>query len=383
MRLEPAIPAAVLGAVRAPFLEARATALDAPIVQPLGLFLDFAGETLRERLFVVQGSNGEESCLRPDFTLPAVRAHIDSGAPGGRYLYEGHVFRVAPRGAARAEEFLQIGLEVFETLSDLGEPAVSDAHMAALAWRAAAAGGRDDLILMLGDVGLFGAFIETLGLAGPLTARLKRAFQSPRRLRLELEAAASGTPVPARDGDRLAGLLGDLSEAEATAVLEEIWALAGIEPVGGRSAGEIVHRLAERAALAKAPSLGREQAEMITRFLAIADAPAAALAAVAELAGPASPALETALRAWRQRLEGLAKAGVPADRTRLSTAFGRTFGYYDGMLFEVRSAALPRDAPVAAGGRYDSVPARLGAAHAVGALGSMVRPGRAWSEGWP
>ena len=68
---------------------------------------------------------------------------------------------------------------------------------------------------------------------------------------------------------------------------------------------------------------------------------------------------------------------------RFSASFGRAFGYYDGMLFEVRSAALPDDQPVAAGGRYDSLPARLGARVATGAVGCMVRPARAWSKGQP
>jgi ATP phosphoribosyltransferase regulatory subunit len=380
VRLEPAIPAPVLEAVRAPFLRMGAMAMDAPILQPLGLFLDFAGETLRERLFVVQGPGGAESCLRPDFTLPAVRAHVDGGAVSGRYLYEGHAFRVAPPGATRAEEFLQIGLEVFGPAED-GDPAEADARMAALAWRAAAAGGRTDLTLLLGDVGLYGAFIDTLGLADPLAARLKRAFHSPRRLRLELDAA--DTDAPARSGDRLAGLLAGLSEADATLALEDIWALAGITPVGGRSAAEIVHRLVERAALAKAPRLSRDQGRMISRFLAIADAPAMALEAVAELAGPGRPALAAVLEAWGRRLTILDQVGIPAERLRLSTAFGRTFGYYDGPLFEVRSAALAPDEAVAAGGRYDGVPGRLGASRAMGAVGCMVRPGRAWSEGWP
>lgn len=374
MRLETPVPAEIFAAVQAPFLETAAYTLDAPVLQPLGLLLDIAGETLRERLFVVQAGGGPEACLRTDFTLPAVQAHLESGRPSGRYVYSGHAFRVAPRGVERAEEFPQIGVEAFET----GDPVLADAGMAALAWRAAAAGGRDDLTLLMGDIGLFAAFVDALGLAPPLAARLIRAFSSPRRLRAELARIGEGASRPGLGGESLAAMLACLSESAATAVLQDIWALAGIEPVGGRGAAEIVQRLAERAALADAPRLTDAQADLITRFLAVSGTPAAALDAVAALVGAPNPALEAARHAWARRLDALAKAGVPADRLRFSAAFGRAFGYYDGALFEVRSAALGDDQPIAAGGRYDGLPARLGAHLTTGAVGCMVRPGRAW-----
>ena len=376
MRLEPPVPADVLAAIEAPFAQIPAHVLDAPVLQPLGLLLDLAGETLRDRLFIVQAQGGAEACLRTDFTLPAVQAHIDSGRASGRYFYSGHAFRVAPRGVERAEEFPQLGVEAFEP----GDPALADAQMAALAWRAAAAGGRDDLTLLMGDIGLFAAFVGALDLAPPLAARLTRAFSSPRRLRAELARNGADAPATtARDGDSLATMLAGFSEDAAATVLQDIWSLAGIEPVGGRSAAEIVQRLAERAALADAPRLTEAQADLITRFLAIADTPSTALDAVAKLVGAASPALDAARQAWARRLEALAKAGAPADRLRFSAAFGRAFGYYDGALFEVRSAALGDDQPVAAGGRYDGLPARLGGALSTGAVGCMVRPGRAWA----
>ena len=369
------MPADVLAAIQAPFREVAAETLDAPILQPLGLLLDLAGETLRERLFVVQG-DGPEACLRPDFTIPALRAHIASGRPSGRYFYTGHAFRVAPRDADRAEEFLQLGVEAFEH----GDRAAADAEMAALAWRASVAGGRTDLTLLMGDVGLFGAFIDALELAPPLAMRLKRVFAAPRRLRLELEGAMSQATGGEVAGGRLAALLSGLSEEEATGVLEDIRAMAGIEPVGGRSPAEIVHRLAERAALAAAPRLTLEQADLVRRFLAIAGEPAESLAAVERLVGGVTPSLDLAAKTWGRRLATLACAGVPHDRIRFSAAFGRAFGYYDGVLFEIRSAALGDDQPVAAGGRYDSLPARLGAALNTGAVGCMVRPGRAWMQ---
>jgi ATP phosphoribosyltransferase regulatory subunit len=379
VRVEPQLPAPVLAKIRSPFDEMGATAIDPPVVQPLGLILDLSGEAMRERLILVQADGGAEAALRPDFTIPAARLHIDSGRTGGRYVYEGKAFRAAPKGRQAYEEFLQIGLEAFET----GAAPEADAEIAGLAWRAAVAGGRKDLTLQLGDVGLYGAFVDTLGLAEPLAARIKRAFASPRRLRAALDRAAAGgpAPAPAANGERLASLLAGLPEAEAAAVLQDLWALAGIEPAGGRSAGEIVHRLAERTAVARAPELNADQATLISRYLAISDAPAKALEAVARLATPGGHKLEAALKGWARRLAVLKDEGVPMNATRFSAAFGRDFGYYDGVLFEVRSAALGEHRPVAAGGRYDSLFARLGANLACGAVGCMVRPGRAWREG--
>ncbi len=375
MRLEAAIPAEAFAAIREPIRAIAAYPLDPPVIQPLGLLLDLAGEELRERLFIVQGGGGPESCLRTDFTLAALQAHLDSGRLSGRYYYRGHAFRVAPPGTDRSEEFPQIGLEVFEA----GDPAALDAEMAALAWRSATAGGRDDLTLMIGDVGLFAAFVDALDLAPPLATRLKRAFSSPRRLRAELAAGETPADPRPRGGERLAGLLSGLSESAATEVLEDIWSLAGIEPVGGRGPAEIVHRLAERAALAASPRLSADRADLIERFLAIADTPDRALAAAEALVGPGHSALSSAREAWGRRMALLVDGGVPPERVRFSAAFGRAFGYYDGVLFEVRSAALGDEQPVAAGGRYDGLAAKLGESLITGAVGCMVRPGRAWA----
>lgn len=374
MNIEPKVPAEALAAIRAPFAEAGAEWVDAPVIQPLGVLLDLAGEAMRARLFVVQAEGGEEVCLRPDFTIPIARAHLAEGGGAGRYTYEGKAFRVAPRGSGRAEEFLQIGLEVYGGLADPAE----DAEVAALAWRASAAGGRQDLQLIMGDVALFFAFIDALGLAEALSARLKRAFSHPRALHAELDRARAPAPQP-RQGDRLSGLLAGLPEAEACAVLEDLWAIAGIRPVGGRRPAEIVHRLAERAAAAKAPRLSEAEAGLVQRYLTIAEAPRAALDRIAALAREGGLALDAPLAAWADRLDTLVALGAPEDRMSLATGFGRAFSYYDGLLFEVRSPALGEEAPVAAGGRYDSLALALGGAAGVRAVGCMVRPARAWA----
>ena len=378
MRIEPPVPADALAAIRAPFLAAGARAVDPPILQPLNLLLELAGEAMRARLFVVQAEGGEESCLRPDFTVAVARLHLEQGAVAGRYLYEGKAFRASPERTDRPEEFLQIGLERFDAAG--ASVVEADAEIAGLGWRAAVAGGRGDLTLWLGDVALFAAFVETLDLAPPLAARLKRAASRPRLLAAEL--ARAGAEPQAPEAGRLADLLAELSPAAAAVLLEEVWALAGVTPVGGRGPAEIAQRLIRRSEGARAPALTCAQADAVRAFLAVEDVPEAAFAAVAAMAGPKPQALESALADWARRLDLLVQAGVPVAQARFATALGHAFDYYDGLTFEVRSASLGEDRPVAVGGRYDGLPARLGgAAAAAGAVGCMVRPWRALAGG--
>lgn len=375
MRVEPAVPTEVLAAVRAPLEASGAERAEAPLLQPLNLLLDLAGEAMRARLFVVQSEGGAESCLRPDYTVPIARDHIEGGRAAGLYWYQGAAFR-ASSGDDRPEEFVQIGLEMFSPPG--GGVEAADAEIAGLAWRAAAAGGRSDLSLMLGDVALFGAFVDSLDLPETLSARLKRVAGRPRLLWQELgragQAAAEGA------GGTLAGLLAGLSEGQAAALLQEVWSLAGVEPVGGRGPAEIAARLVRRAEAAQAPALTEAQGAAIRAFMAIDDAPAYAFARMRELAGPNDAALKAALAGWEARLIDLA-ATAPAERLRFVTALGHAFDYYDGITFEVRSDALGAERAVAVGGRYDGLLARLGAGDGGRAVGCMVRPWRAWAEG--
>ena len=377
--IEPPLPPDVLAGIRAPFQAFGGSWVDAPVLQPLTQLLDLAGEAMRGRLFVVQGEGAAEACLRPDFTIPVATAHLASHAAhaddhGGRYLYEGKAFRSLAQSQDRPVEFLQVGVEVYGAAAD---PARQDAELAALAWTAAKAGGREDLGLVLGDVALFGAFLSVLDLPQGVQDRLKRAFASGRSVKTEL-ARSQAHPGPAAGG-RLAELLSGLPETEAADVLDELWKLAGIRPVGGRSPSEIAHRLSARFEQADSPRLSPAEADIITRYLDIVAPPKEALERIESLAYEAKIEFDIQLQPWTHRLIALTEAGVPEDAMIFSPGFMRPFGYYDGVLFEVRSLALGFEQPVAAGGRYDGFLKRLGARQSGGAVGCMVRPGRAWN----
>jgi len=378
MRVEPTLPPAALAAIRAPFDGLGASLADVPLVQPLNLILDLAGEGLRSRLFVVQAEGGAEACLRPDFTAPVARSHIESGAAEGLYFYQGKAFRAAPEHTGRSEEFLQLGLERFDPPG--ASAAQADLEVAALAWRAACAGGRDDLTLWLGDAALFAAFVESLDLAPILAARLIRIAKRPRLIQAELTRAGEGA-AEAAGGGQLADLLADLPGEGAASLLREVWSLAGVAPVGGRGPAEIAERLVAKAHARRTPALTAAQAAAIAGYRAVEGPPQAALAQVRALAGAANSALERAIAAWDERLTRLTDLGVPADALRFAPSVGHAFDYYDGLTFEVRSQALGADRPVAAGGRYDGLLARLGGAAEARAVGCMVRPWRAYAQG--
>lgn len=362
---EPAVPEAALAAIRAPLRAFAPDLVSVPVLLPLSRLLDLAGEAMRARLVVVEAGGAEPMALRPDFTIAVAGLHLTSRRGEARYAYEG----VAFTAGAPPAEFLQLGVEAYGAGGD------DEWAMMRAAWEAARAGGRDDLSMVLGGVGMFRAFLEALG-AGPATVqRLIRALPDARALAAELERAEAGPAQPSEAGDRLATVLAGLPEGEATGVLEELWRLAGIQPVGGRGPGEIVHRLVERQAEGAAPRLGAAQVSLIRQYLAISGRPDAAVARLKDVGGEVGMQWDTHLDGW---LDALRAAGLPMERLTLDTAFARPFGYYDGMLFEVRSAALGAERPVAAGGRYDGLLTRLGGA-ASSAVGCMVRPARAWA----
>jgi ATP phosphoribosyltransferase regulatory subunit len=376
---EPPVPADLSDALRAPFKAFRAERggvwREPSVLQPLTLLLDLAGEGLRSRLYVLSAEGGDELALRPDFTIALARAHVAEPRDGGVYLYDGAAFRAPAHGREGGSgEFRQIGVEVFGSTDD---PALEDGRIAALAYAASVAGGRSDLSLTFGDIGLFAAFLQAIGTPDQARTRLVRALASGRSVKAEMARLRADAPE-GEGRSALTRLLSDLPEAEAAAALEELWRIAGIQPVGGRGAGEIAHRLSERAQSLRTPRLGAAEASLIERYLEISAPPERALDRVQSLAQDAGGGVDTALEAWRRRLDALVAHGAPLSALTLSTAFARAFGYYDGVLFEVRSAALPADAPVAAGGRSDGLLVRLGGTPAT-SVGCMVRPSRAWA----
>lgn len=357
--------AARAAALLSSFIQAGYIKAEPAILQPAEPFLDLSGEDIRKSLYLTSDSGGEELCLRPDLTIPVARDYLASskaGKPAG-FCYLGPVFRY--RGG-RSSEFPQAGIESFGRQ----DRAAADAEMLALGLEAVAAFGIADVDIRTGDVALFTALIDSLDLYPVWRRRLMKDFNRKVSLALDIErlTLASGPGHNEYEGV-LAALAGSDRKA-ALALVTDMMSIAGATIVGGRSLDEIANRFLEQSTL-KSGALPHEALTIIKRFLAISGDPDDALGQLRALASDAGLDIHRAIDQVESRTGFMAARGVETDSISFATAFGRGVDYYTGFEFELQRKDQD-DEPLVAGGRYDDLMTRLGAAAPIPAVGFAV-----------
>jgi ATP phosphoribosyltransferase regulatory subunit len=352
----------------AAFARAGYSRVSPAILQPAEPFLDLSGEDMRRRMFLVTDAAGRELCLRPDLTIPVARDYLASAAaaqPAG-FCYLGPVFR--DRGAASGE-FLQAGIESFGR----ADKAAADAEALALGIAATAHYGLAAPRIVMGDVALFAALIAALDLAPAWKRRLLKDFNRKATLAQDLERLTLASGQKRSEYQGVLAALANANPKAAQLLVTDLLSIAGKSAVGGRSIGEIADRFVEQAELGASNALPSETRALIARFLAIADTPPAAAAALRALAAEARISLSPALDLFENRIglliDLLAARGVDVDRIQFATAFGRGVDYYSGFVFELHDPDGRVDGQLVAGGRYDVLLSRLGSPQPVAAVG--------------
>lgn len=338
------------------------------ILQPAEPFLDLSGEDIRKRMYLTTAPGGEELCLRPDLTIPVSRDYLASsaaGAPAG-FSYLGPVFR---HRTDQPAEFLQAGIESFGR----ADTAAADAEMLSLALEATAHYGLTAPDIATGDVALFSALVAGLDLPPAWKRRLIKDFNRKTNLAQDLDRLVLGGNNARPEYQGVLAALAGSDPKGAHALVTDLLSIAGITAVGGRSVGEIADRFLEQSTLGGSAKLPREVRGLIERFLAIGGDPDEAAAALRALAADAGMenTFAPALDLFESRTGFLAARGIDLKRVRFSTAFGRGFDYYTGLVFELTDPARTGD-PLVAGGRYDGLLTRLGAAEPIPAVGLAV-----------
>ena len=283
------------------FLAAGFERTEPPVLHPAAIFLDMSGEEVRRRLFLTAGAASEELCLRPEYTIPVCRAYLASDRAGGvaEYSYLGPVFRAR---AGQAGEETQTGLESFGR----NDAEAADAEVFALSLEAATAAGGGRLAARLGDAGLFEGVLASLDIPEVWRRRLRRGVARGRSLDAIFNRPSQGALAQA-------GVLAALESADhagAKALVEDLLAIAGIETVGGRSAGEIADRFLEQASLRSGEPIEAEKRAVLDAFLAISGDPDEAAIELRRLAESARLDLDAAIDSFELRNGFIAARGA-------------------------------------------------------------------------
>jgi ATP phosphoribosyltransferase regulatory subunit len=338
------------------------------MLQPAEPFLDLSGEDIRRRMYLTTAPDGGEYCLRPDLTIPVSRDYLASPLAGkaAGFCYLGPVFR--HRSDAPAE-FLQAGIESFGR----ADKTAADAEMLSLGLEATAHYGVPAPDIQIGDVALFAGLIAGLELPPAWKRRLVKDFNRKTNLAQDLDRLVLGGNNTRPEYQGVLAALAGSDPKGARALVTDLLSIAGINAVGGRSVAEIAERFLEQSALGASAKLPRDIRGLIERFLAIQGNPDEGAAALRALAADSNmtPALAPALDQFESRTGFLEVRGIDVKRVRFSTAFGRGFDYYTGLVFEMTDPKRTGD-PLVAGGRYDELLARLGATAPIPAVGFAI-----------
>jgi ATP phosphoribosyltransferase regulatory subunit len=357
-------PAAWADTLLQSFAEAGYQRAEPAVLQPAEPFLDLSGEDIRRSLYLTTDPSGEELCLRPDLTIPVARDYLASpraGQPAG-FSYLGAVFRY--RGG-RPSEFLQAGIESFGR----ADRAAADAEMLALALKATDAVGAD-VEIRTGDVALFTALIDALGLYPVWRRRLMKDFNRKITLEQDMERLTVASAAARNEYEGVLAALAGSDRKAALALVTDLMSIAGATAVGGRTVAEIADRFLEQSTL-KGGALPRNALNLIKRFLGISGTPLEAIAGLRKLAADASLDIGAAIDQLEARVGFMAKQGIDTAKVRFATAFGRGLDYYTGFEFELQRKGNGVE-PLVAGGRYDGLLSQLGATAPIPAVGFSI-----------
>jgi ATP phosphoribosyltransferase regulatory subunit len=348
-------------------------AIDPPILESSAPFLNRSGEDIRRQMYIFPDPAGQEVCLRPELTIPVCRAYLrqrqssDGVAREARLSYFGPAFTYESASDGRYRQFYQAGAEFIGASSR----EAADAEILAAALDALKATGLKETSVEIGDVDIRNAFIDQLPVSERSKARIRRVALRSQKETHFISAASAQESAAAEKTDEfgeLASLLASVEPGKAELLIKEVFALADVRHVGGRTPEEIVERLISRTQ--QEEPISAKYMQGVLDLLKIRAKPEAAFKAIRDHFRKFEfEAIEPILERCETRLSYFNAYGQNPAALYFNVGLRRGLEYYTGFLFEVSAKNLAQIGHVCGGGRYDNLLEGLGANASIPAVG--------------
>jgi ATP phosphoribosyltransferase regulatory subunit len=348
-------------------------AIDPPILESPAPFLNRSGEDIRRQMYIFPDPAGQEVCLRPELTIPVCRAYLrqrqssDGAAREARLSYFGPAFTYESASDGRYRQFYQAGAEFIGALSR----EAADAEILAAALDALKATGLNETSVEIGDVDIRNAFIDQLPVSERSKTRIRRVALRSQKETHFISAASAQESAAAEKTDEfgeLASLLASVEPGKAELLIKEVFALADVRHVGGRTPEEIVERLISRTQ--QEEPISAKYMQGVLDLLKIRAKPEAAFKAIRDHFRKFDfEAIEPILERCETRLSYFNAYGQNPAALYFNVGLRRGLEYYTGFLFEVSAKNLTQIGHVCGGGRYVNLLEGLGANASIPAVG--------------
>lgn len=346
--------------------------VDPPYILDASIPLELSGETVRSRLCVFKDQEGEEYALRPDLTLPLALKEIEdrrNGKTGEDTLYYSAKAWRLPAELMYPMEFTQVGFETFGKESSYKQ----DVMVFKKVCKAAHKAGVNSVEVEFGDLAVFPAFVDALGLTKRQKNKIKRAFRQAKDVEDTLKS------VPISLNVMMHSQFHGITKDQADLLAEEMVKSADLMITGKRTFDDIIKRMMEKTdeiGIVRTGSTGFDILDHVLRVDVPPERAAETLGEIAHSTGLRK--LDSLIENIAKRFDAIAKVDLPEIASaRFRTPFGRRFNYYDGFVFELFDLAARSTAPLGAGGRYDGLLSKLseGVVNET-AIGGVLRPDR-------
>jgi ATP phosphoribosyltransferase regulatory subunit len=353
--------------------------INPPILESPLPFLNRSGEDVRRHMYIFPDPGGSEVCLRPELTIPVCRAYLRQRQAAGnaaekspeheaRLCYFGPAFTYESANDRRYRQFYQAGAEFIGAQARES----ADAEILAAALDALQAAGLKETRVEIGDVEIRNAFIDQLPVSERSKTRIRRvALRNQKEPRTsdavtKPGAVASDTPT---EFSELASLLAGVEPSKAELLIREVFALADVRHVGGRTPEEIVERLISRTAQQTEP-VAAELMQGVLDLLNIRAKPETAFKQIREhFRKFRIGSIDRVLERCEKRLRYINAYRQQPLELQFNVGLRRGLEYYTGFLFEIYAKNFAEIGHVCGGGRYDNLLDGLGASGSIPAVG--------------